>query len=404
MGSPRGDARDAGMAEARRIVSIVGTRPEAIKMAPVAEALAHSRSISHQVLLTGQHSGLSGAICDVSVELPHDPVPRTPPRLRERLHRLLTPQLARLAPDLVLVHGDTSSALAGALAARDCGIPIGHVEAGLRSFDMRQPWPEEGNRIAIDALSHLLFAPTDHAAGNLRKEPRVRGAIHVTGNTGIDAVLREAARIPAEQRVHAPGVPLILVTCHRKENQGAAAEAVCRAVRTIAQSLFCDVAFVLHTNPVVRAEIAPLLAAERNVRLIEPLSHPDMVRLLTRATLVLTDSGGLQEEGPALGKPVLVLRDVTERPEALGSEHLELVGTDPVAIFTAAAGLLADPDRLRRLAVPTFPFGDGRAAPRIARAIERWFDARARRPFMLRPGAAVPAAVRARPAHPIDAR
>jgi UDP-N-acetylglucosamine 2-epimerase (non-hydrolysing) len=392
------------MAEGRRIVSIVGTRPEAIKMAPLTAVLAALGGIDHRVVLTGQHRDLSGVVGPVDAELPHDPTPRTPPRLRERLHRLLTPHIDRLAPHLVLVHGDTSSALAGALAARDCGSAIGHVEAGLRSFDMRQPWPEEGNRIAIDALSHLLFAPSEHAAGNLRADWRVRGAIHVTGNTGIDAVLREAARVPAGERVRDGAKPLVVVTCHRKENQGAAAEGVCRAVRLIARGLHADVAFVLHSNPFVRAPVEALLAREPNVRLLEPLGYPAMVRLMVRCTLLLTDSGGLQEEGPALGKPVLVMRNVTERPEALGSDHLELVGTDPVAIVTAVAALLADAERLARLSVPAFPFGDGRAAPRIAAAIERWFDARERRPFMLRPGAAARAAARATPAPPTAVR
>jgi UDP-N-acetylglucosamine 2-epimerase len=388
------------MAEARRVVSIVGTRPEAIKMAPVTAALSALRGIEHHILLTGQHECLSDILTPIEAELPHDPIPRTPSRLRERLHGLLTPHLKRLAPHLVLVHGDTSSALAGAMSARDCGCAIGHVEAGLRSFDIRQPWPEEGNRIAIDALSHLLFAPTGHAAANLRSDWRVRGAVHVTGNTGIDAVLREARRIPAEERVRAPAPPLIVVTCHRKENQGPPAEAVCRAVRMIARSLDARIAFVLHSNPLVRAPVEALLGGEPNVRLVEPLAYPAMVRLVARSTLLLTDSGGLQEEGPALGKPVLVLRNVTERPEALVSAHLELVGTDAGAIFTAAASLLADPERLARLSVPTFPFGDGRAAPRVAAIVARWFDARERRPFMLRPAAAARAAVRATPAPP----
>jgi len=392
------------MAEARRIVSIVGTRPEAIKMAPLAEALAMRRGLDHRILLTGQHSGLAALLDPVDAELAHDGTARTPARLRERLHGLLTPHLERLAPQLVLVHGDTSSALAGALAARDRGIPIGHVEAGLRSFDLRQPWPEEGNRIVIDVLSALLFAPTEQAARNLRADGRVRGKVHVTGNTGIDAVLREAARIPAAKRGRGGGRPLVVVTCHRKENQGREAAAVCRAVRMMARSLDVEIAFVLHCNPLVRAPVEAQLAGERRVRLLEPLAYPQMVRLVDRATLLLTDSGGLQEEGPALGKPVLVLRNVTERPEALGSAHLTLVGTDPTAIFTAAAALLADPERLARLAAPSFPFGDGRAAPRIAAAIDCWFDACARRPFMLRPAAAAPAAVRAPPAHPIAAR
>ena len=386
------------MAEARRVVSIVGTRPEAIKMAPVFDALAPLGNVDHRLILTGQHAGLARHFAAVEAELPRDPTPRTPARLRERLHGLLAPLLHGLAPHLVLVHGDTSSAVAGALAARDHGIPIGHVEAGLRSFDLSQPWPEEGNRIVIDVLSTLLFAPTRQAARNLGGDGRVRGAVHVTGNTGIDAVLREAARIPPRERVRDGGRPLIAVTCHRKENQGRETEAVCRAVRMIARTLDADIAFVLHANPLVRAPFERRLGREPNVRLLEPLDYAAMVRLIDRATLLLTDSGGLQEEGPALGKPVLVMRNVTERPEALASDHLQLVGTDAAAIFTAVAALLADPERLARLAAPSFPFGDGQAAPRIAAAIHRWFEARERRPFMLRrhewmriPGAGVAA-------------
>jgi UDP-N-acetylglucosamine 2-epimerase (non-hydrolysing) len=401
-GGPRVPDRRAGAR--RRILSIVGTRPEAIKMVPVAEALAKSRGVAHAVLLTGQHQGLAPHFSEVIGELPCDDRARTPAKLRERLHRLIAPELKRLAPDLVLVHGDTSSALAGALAARECGVPVGHVEAGLRSFDISRPWPEEGNRIAIDALSDLLFAPTHWAARNLAQEYRVHGQVWVTGNTGIDAVLREAARMPAPAGAREPGRALVLVTCHRKENQGAPAEAVCRAVRRIARSLYVEVAFVLHPNRLIREAIAPSLAGEANVTLLEPLAYPDMVRLVSRAALILTDSGGLQEEGPALGKPVLVLRDVTERPEALTSEAIQLVGTDADAIFAAVAALLGDPERLARLSLPSFPFGDGQAAPRIAAAIARWFEARAGGPFMLRPGAGAPAAVRARPALPPDAR
>lgn len=392
------------MAETQRIVSIVGTRPEAIKMAPVVEALAALPGLDHRLILTGQHGGLGDMAGRIEAELPRDPRPRTPARLRERLHRLLTPHIARLAPDLVLVHGDTSSALAGALAARDCGSAIGHVEAGLRSFDLRQPWPEEGNRTAIDALSHLLFAPTAHAARNLAQDWRVRGAIHVTGNTGIDAVLREAARVVPFGRAARRERPLIVVTCHRKENQGRETRAVCRAVRMIARGLDAEIAFVLHSNPLVRAPVEALLAGEAGVRLLEPLSYRAMVRLIVRATAIVTDSGGLQEEGPALGKPVLVLRNVTERPEALGTAHLQLVGTDPGAIFTAVAALLADPDRLGRLSVPAFPFGDGRAAVRIAAIVARWLDMRGRPPFMLRHGAGARAAAPAPPARRIDAR
>jgi UDP-N-acetylglucosamine 2-epimerase (non-hydrolysing) len=373
-------------------------------MAPLVDALAGLGGVAQTLILTGQHDGLGRFFHSLPPErvheIPQDMKARTPAKLRERLHRLLWPPLRRLRPELVLVHGDTSSALAGAMAARACGIPVGHVEAGLRSFDMRQPWPEEGNRIAIDALSELLFAPTEQAADNLRREWRVRGQIHVTGNTGIDALLRTRARLPFEPHLPmAEDRRLILVTCHRKENQGAPAQEVCRALIDLVRRLPVRVAFVLHPNPIVRGAMAALLAGEDHIRLLEPLDYRDMVRLLDRCWIVLTDSGGLQEEAPALGKPVLVLRNVTERPEALDSANLELVGTDGAAIVASVSALLADPGRLARMSQPAFPFGDGNAASRITAAIVRWLDARSGKRFMLRLGAGAPAAAPALRAH-----
>jgi UDP-N-acetylglucosamine 2-epimerase (non-hydrolysing) len=378
-------------------------------MAPVADALAAQRGIVHTLILTGQHGDLAHFFPSLPPErlweLPEDSCARTPARLRERLHGLLGPPLQALRPQLVLVHGDTSSALAGAMAARACGIPVGHVEAGLRSFDIRQPWPEEGNRVAIDALSELLFAPTENAACNLRREWRVRGYIHVTGNTGIDALLRTRVRLqPDPLPASHDDRRLILVTCHRKENQGAPARAVCAALKELVRRLPVRVAFVLHPNPLVRAGMSALLAGAEHIRLLDPLGYEEMVRLLDRCWIVLTDSGGLQEEGPALGKPVLVLRNVTERPEALGTANIELIGTDTEAIVASVSSLVSDPARLERMSQPAFPFGDGAAAPRIAAAIARWLDDREGRALMPRRGAVAPAAVRARAALPPAAR
>jgi UDP-N-acetylglucosamine 2-epimerase len=362
------------------LVSVVGTRPEAIKMAPVARALARRSGIEHQVLLTGQHDGLEDYFRPPEVSLLRlgfNPRGRDVERLRSALRALLCGRFRRRAIDLVLVHGDTTSAAAAALAARDCGIAIAHVEAGLRSFDLDQPWPEECHRVSIDALADLLFAPTEQAAGNLRGEMRVGGRILVTGNTGIDALLQTRSRLarPALSAAR-DDRRLILATCHRRENQGRRALAVCEAIARMAAELPVRVTAPLHPNPLARGPIEAELAQVDHVELLEPQSYEAMVGLMDSSWLVLTDSGGLQEEAPALGKPVLVLREVTERPEAVATGNLELVGTDPERIFWAVAGLIADPERYARMARPAFPFGDGHASERIAEAIEAWLAER----------------------------
>jgi UDP-N-acetylglucosamine 2-epimerase (non-hydrolysing) len=346
-------------------------------MAPVARALACVPGLDHQVVLTGQHPDLEGYFDPATslCRLRFEPRGRDVGSLRTALRALLCGRFRRRPVDLVLVHGDTTSAVAGALAARDCGIPIAHVEAGLRSFDLDQPWPEESHRVAIDALAELLFAPTEDAADNLRREPRVAGRIVVTGNTGIDALLHTRARLappPSDPERR----PLILVTCHRRENHGGPALAVCEALLRMAAELPVRVASPLHLNPRARGAMEGALAGADHVELLEPQGYDDMVRLMESSWLILTDSGGLQEEAPALGKPVLVLRDVTERPEAMATGNLELVGTDPNRIFAAVAGLLADPEKYARMSRPAFPFGDGRASERIAEAIGGWLEQR----------------------------
>ncbi|HEX8064603.1 MAG TPA: UDP-N-acetylglucosamine 2-epimerase (non-hydrolyzing) [Allosphingosinicella sp.] len=364
------------------IVSIVGTRPEAIKMAPVARALERLSGVDHQILLTGQHPGLD---CHFDPRqslrrLRFDPRDRAVERLRTALRALLCGRFRQRPADLVLVHGDTTSAAAGALAARDCSIPVAHVEAGLRSFDLDQPWPEESHRVGIDALAELLFAPSEEAAGNLRREARVRGRIVVTGNSGIDALLQTRARLAVQSPSdRAPERRLILVTCHRRENQGEPARAVCAAIRRMTAELPVRVAAPLHLNPLARGPFEAGLAGAGHVETLEPQDYEAMVGLMDSSWLILTDSGGLQEEAPALGKPVLVLRDVTERPEAMATGNLELVGTDPGRIFAAVAGLLADPEKYARMSRPAFPFGDGRASERIAEEIEAWLKVRCRR-------------------------
>jgi UDP-N-acetylglucosamine 2-epimerase (non-hydrolysing) len=364
----------------RRIVSIVGTRPEAIKMAPVVRALAARTRLDQEVVLTGQHRRLAVHFEDSGApvrELAYDPAGRTAPNLRESLHRLLCGHFRREPVDLVLVQGDTTSALAATFAARDCAIPVGHVEAGLRSFDLEQPWPEEGNRIVIDAMSGLLFAPTEAAAANLRCEWRTKGEVFVTGNTGIDALLHARRRIGAVTR--SEDVRSILVTCHRRENQGAPTRSICAALKRIADELPVRLVVVLHPNRHARKEMEEALADTEGIELREPVAYEEMVRLMCRSWLILTDSGGLQEEAPALGIPVLVLRNVTERGEALECGSIELVGTETGTIFAAVAALLGDSEKHAGMSRPSFPFGDGRAGERIAGAIEQWLAERASR-------------------------
>lgn len=361
-----------------RIVSIVGTRPEAIKMAPVARALARRATVDHRLVLTGQHRGLARHFdlpSDRVGELDFDPRGLAQRGLRRALQALLGADFRRAPVDLVLVQGDTTSAVSGAWAARDCGIPLGHVEAGLRSFDLRQPRPEEGHRIVIDRLADLLFAPTEAAALNLRRQSGLKGRIWVTGNTGIDALLAVRARL-GPRRPARRGRRLILVTCHRRENQGERVRAVCDALKRMVTALPVRIVVPLHPNRHVRRATEAALAGIARITLTEPLDYEAMVRLMDESWLILSDSGGLQEEAPALGRPLLVLREVTERPEALATGNIELVGTDPGRIVAAVAGLLADEAKYERMSRPAFPFGDGRAAERIADAIEAWLAER----------------------------
>ena len=278
-------------------------------------------------------------------------------------------------PDLLVVQGDTSSALGGAVAGVAAAVPIAHVEAGLRSFDMTMPWPEEHNRIAIDAIADLLFAPTNTSAANLGQED-LGGAIHVTGNTGIDALFETLATLPTPRPRRAKEAPLILVTCHRRENWGAGLTSVALALIEIARSKSARIDYVLHPNPAVRESMRLLLDGEPCIRLVEPYNHRAMIAAMREADLILSDSGGVQEEAPALGVPLLVLRDKTERPEGVGSGNMQLVGTDSARIFGEVTRLLTDPEALAAMARPALPFGDGRAGPRIAAHMLDWLAAR----------------------------
>jgi len=345
-------------------------------MLPVVKSLSALPGARQNILFTGQHKGLEADFVLPGVSLsrhPSLPSDLSSRSLRRHFRQFLGSALLRTKPDLVLVHGDTTSAVAGALAARDQGLPLGHVEAGLRSHNLRQPYPEEGNRVIIDRLSTLLFAPTRGAAGNLGREKRVSGRVFVTGNTGIDAVLAAKESLgrlrPPEQRT-------ILVTCHRKENQGGNLRDICEALKAIVSTLSVEVVFPLHCNPAIRQPIVRSLSRVPGIRLIDPVAHGEMVRLMLEAWLILTDSGGLQEEGAALGRPVFVLRNVTERSEGVRLANIRLIGTQTDAVVNAVAALDRDPQLYRNMAVPSYAFGDGRAAPRIAAEIAKWLAGR----------------------------
>lgn len=362
-----------------RVLTIFGTRPEAIKLFPLLHALADDPRFISRICITGQHRVMLDQVLQLAGIVPDNDLAVLQPgqSLDQLVARLLTGAGAVLdgeAPDLVVVQGDTASAMAGALAAYHRRIPVVHVEAGLRSGDIHQPWPEEVNRKIIATLAALHCAPTERAAAALRAENVDPGAVHVTGNTVVDALHWVQARLAADPALAGPvgqlqarfaGRRIVAVTCHRRENWGAGVDGIAAALRQLAGRP--DVALVapLHHNPLVRAAMERQLGALSNVALVEPLDYPAFVHLLDIAHLVLTDSGGVQEEAPALGTPVLVLRDTTERPEGVEAGTARLIGTDPAAILAEANRLLDDPTAHAAMARAHNPFGDGRSAARI---------------------------------------
>lgn len=352
---------------------VIGTRPEAIKMAPVAHALV-DRGIFPTLVLTGQHPRLDPqqfGLGEFALEPLNCPGDADPHRHVGAVTAALLPTLVSV-PDLLIVQGDTSSALGAALAAFTASVPVAHVEAGLRTHDPLLPWPEEEYRVAIDAHADLLFAPTEGAASNLRAEG-VPGEIHVTGNTSIDSLLAAEAQLPARSCPTAASRS-ILVTCHRRESWGEGLQSIAAAV--IQLGMRASVRFVLHPNPHVGGEMRRLLQGRAGVTLLQPCSHRALLNLMRESDLVLSDSGGVQEEAPALGVPLLVLRDKTERPEGIAAGTAKLVGTSTDRIVTEALRLLDDPSALAAMSKRCLPYGDGKAGPRIAAVIEDWLDRR----------------------------
>ena len=352
-------------------------------MAPVVRALGRRKDVTSVVCVTAQHRQMLDQVLDVFAILPdHDLNIMSP---GQSLNGILSRMVAAVdwvieaeKPDQVLVHGDTTTGLASALAAFHRGVAVGHVEAGLRTYDITQPWPEEMNRRVVDLVSETMFAPTERAKANLQAE-RLEGRILVTGNTVIDALkhieamLAEhpdlAASLDARLPVIRKGRKLVLVTGHRRENFGGGLENICDAVAEIAGRGDAEIVFPVHLNPNVKGPVHGRLGELRNVHLIGPQEYLLFVRLMQRADVILTDSGGVQEEAPALGKPVLVMRDVTERPEAVDAGTAILVGTDTRQIVAAVGGLLDDGHARAAFAARRNPYGDGRAAERIVRSV-----------------------------------
>ncbi len=360
-----------------KVLSVLGTRPEAIKMAPVIAELEQHPQIESRVCVTGQHREMLDQVLRVFGIEPHYDleIMEQDQRLSSATARVLErldPVLRSERPDWVLVQGDTTTAMVGALAAFYQQIPVGHVEAGLRTGDKYQPFPEEINRRIVDAIAEAHFCPTQTSRRNLLDENIPAGSIVVTGNTVIDALLAAVkmpfawpgsplANIPAGTRV-------ILVTAHRRENFGAPIENICHALAQIAaRHPELHIIYPVHLNPNIRRPVRRILGEAPNIVLTEPLDYLTLAHLMKRAHIVITDSGGLQEEAPSLGKPVLVLREVTERPEAVEAGAVRIVGADAERIVAAAERLLSDAAEYERMARAVNPYGDGHAAERIVR-------------------------------------
>ncbi len=371
----------------KRVLVVFGTRPEAIKMAPLIARLRRSPGVDISVCVSAQHRqmldqvlALFGIEPDFDLDLmrPNQTLTGVTSAVLDGVTRIL----AASKPDLVLVHGDTTTTFATALACFYHRIPVGHVEAGLRTGNLQAPWPEEMNRLFTGRLAAFHFAPTPAARDNLLREGVNRDSIWVTGNTVIDALMDVVSRLQTDDKLVEQlkadmpwladaGRRVVLVTGHRRENFGGGMENVCRALaRLAAEPGIDDIVYPVHPNPNVMDPVSRLLGGISNVHLIPPMDYLPFVYLMSRAHFVITDSGGIQEEAPSLGKPVLVMRDTTERPEAVSAGTVCMVGIDEERIVTEARRLLNDPDHYRRMSTAYNPYGDGRAADRIAQIIE----------------------------------
>ena len=373
-----------------RIMSVFGTRPEAIKMCPLVKELASRPEVESLCCVTAQHRQMLDSVLEVFDVKPDWDLDIMTPRqtLSTITSKCLTGMdeaIEQLKPDMILVHGDTSTTFAGALSAFYHQVPVGHVEAGLRTYDKYSPFPEEMNRKLVTSIADLYFCPTVNNKNNLLKEGIADG-IFVTGNTVIDALkttVREDYHFSTEALNHLPygERKVLLVTCHRRENYGEPMKNIMLALRQIAEeNEDVELVYPVHLSPVVREAVDTYLRGVPRVHLIDPLPADEMHNLMARSYLVLTDSGGLQEEAPALGKPVLVMRRETERPEAVAAGTAKLAGVEKDVIVSMANELLDSPEAYAKMAKAVNPYGDGHACARITQAIEWYFGRTAERP------------------------
>lgn len=375
----------------KKILLVFGTRPEAIKMAPLVKALQKdSEHFETKICVTAQHRQMLDQVLEVFDIVPEYDLNIMAPNqdlydITSRVLVGLRGVLDDFAPDIVLVHGDTTTSMAASLAAFYRQIPVGHVEAGLRTYNMLSPWPEEMNRQVTDRMCTYYFAPTEKSRQNLLRENVDATKIHVTGNTVIDALLMAVDIIEKKPQIktaiedelrdkgYAMGNrPYILVTGHRRENFGEGFLNICKAIRQIAEEHpEMDIVYPVHLNPNVQKPVYELLSGTPNIYLIKPLDYLPFVYAMQHSTLLLTDSGGVQEEAPSLGKPVLVMRETTERPEAVEAGTVRLVGTDVAAIVGNVQELLHDPEVYRKMSESYNPYGDGHACERIVDALRK---------------------------------
>ncbi|NMK45029.1 UDP-N-acetylglucosamine 2-epimerase (non-hydrolyzing) [Achromobacter sp. Bel] len=373
-----------------KVLTVFGTRPEAIKMAPVVAALSANTTIESRVCVTGQHRHMLDQVLnlfgikpdyDLDIMRPGQDLYAITARVLEGMRDVLQD----FRPDYVLVHGDTTTTSAAAMAAFYARIPVGHVEAGLRTHNIYSPWPEEANRQVTGVLSSLHFAPTEQSRQNLLIENKPDSAIHVTGNTVIDALLvvqdkvKENGQLKTALHAQYPflngDARIVLITGHRRENFGGGFENICQAIRDLSQRYpAMHFVYPVHLNPNVREPVNRLLNDLNNVHLIEPLEYEPFVYFMSKSFLILTDSGGIQEEAPSLGKPVLVMRDTTERPEAVAAGTVRMVGTDAHRIVQAVSELSDDQSTYQKMAYAHNPYGDGQASPRIVQALLNHFQ------------------------------
>jgi UDP-N-acetylglucosamine 2-epimerase (non-hydrolysing) len=373
-----------------KVLTVFGTRPEAIKMAPVVAALNAHATIDSRVCVTGQHRHMLDQVLqlfsikpdyDLDIMRPGQDLYSITARVLEGMRDVLQD----FRPDYVLVHGDTTTTLSASIAAFYARIPVGHVEAGLRTHNIYSPWPEEANRQITGVLASLHFAPTEQSRQNLLDESKPEDAILVTGNTVIDALLTVQSKVKENEQLRNAlheqypfligDKRMVLITGHRRENFGGGFEAICQAIQQLSLRYpAMQFVYPVHLNPNVREPVNRLLRDLDNVHLIEPLEYEPFVYFMGKSFIILTDSGGIQEEAPSLGKPVLVMRDNTERPEAVAAGTVRMVGTDPARIVQAVSELADNDAEYQKMAYAHNPYGDGQASPRIVQALLNHFQ------------------------------